>query len=261
MLETRLRPPSLREIPAGKALFAHGEGVEAHRHRQGQLIYASAGVLVITAAGGTWVAPTNRIAWTPPGIEHYHRAYGETEMRLLQVSGEVGDLLPPRPTVFAVTPLLREALLALTDDRQLPLARRARLRDVVVDELIDLAEQSLVCTLYLPEPTDDRLRAATDRLHADPAAPATLADLGRAVGASERTLSRLFHTELGMGFHQWRTLLRIQRALIHLTQGRPVTDIAIALGWANPTSFIEAFTAIVGQTPGRYQVEARRTRS
>jgi AraC-like DNA-binding protein len=40
-----------------------------------------------------------------------------------------------------------------------------------------------------------------------------------------------------------------------------VTETAIALGWANPTSFIEAFTAVVGQTPGRYQADYRRARA
>ena len=68
-----------------------------------------------------------------------------------------------------------------------------------------------------------------------------------------------FGTRLVAKAATWRTLLRIQHALIHLTQDRPVTDTAIALGWANPTSFIEAFTAIVGQTPGRYQAEVRRS--
>ncbi|MEV8476362.1 helix-turn-helix transcriptional regulator [Streptomyces sp. NPDC051173] len=86
----------------------------------------------------------------------------------------------------------------------------------------------------------------------------TLAELGRTVGASERTLSRLFRTELGMGFHRWRSLLRVQHALVGLVEGDAVIDTATRLGWANPTSFIEAFTAIVGQTPGRYQTELRR---
>ena len=30
-------------------------------------------------------------------------------------------------------------------------------------------------------------------------------------------------------------------------------EISARLGWANPTSFITAFTSLVGQTPGRYQ--------
>jgi AraC-like DNA-binding protein len=248
-------------MAAGRTSLAHGESTSPHSHRQGQLVYAAAGVFVTTAAGGSWVVPASRIAWTPPGVVHHHRAYGETEIHLLRVPPGLCSQLPSAPTVLAVTPLLREALLALTSERRLEPSRRIRLRNVVVDELRDIAGQSLICTLYLPEPADDRLRAVTGLLRADPAAPATLAELGRAVGASERTLSRLFSTELGMSFHQWRALLRIQHALVHLVQDRPVTETAIALGWANPTSFIEAFTAVVGQTPGRYQADYRRARA
>lgn len=45
--------------------------------------------------------------------------------------------------------------------------------------------------------------------------------------------------------------------LIHLTHGRTVTDTAAMCGWSNPSSFIDAFTDVVGQTPGRYQAELR----
>ena len=72
-----------------------------------------------------------------------------------------------------------------------------------------------------------------------------------------------FHpiVELSMSFHQWRTLLRIQRALIELSDGASVTDTAIRLGWSNPSSFIDAFTVLVGQTPGGYRSSARSSRS
>ena len=93
----------------------------------------------------------------------------------------------------------------------------------------------------------------TDLLHADPSSQATLAELGQTVGASERTLSRLFHTELNMGFRQWRAQLRIHQSLVHLAEGHSVTDTAIACGWSNPSTFIEAFTGTLGQTPGRFQ--------
>ncbi|MFD4767366.1 helix-turn-helix domain-containing protein [Streptomyces niveus] len=81
----------------------------------------------------------------------------------------------------------------------------------------------------------------------------TLAELGARVGASERTLSRLLGQELRMSFHQWRTQLPVQNALTRLAAGKSVTDTALACGWANPTSFIEAFAALVGETPGRYR--------
>jgi methylphosphotriester-DNA--protein-cysteine methyltransferase len=53
-------------------------------------------------------------------------------------------------------------------------------------------------------------------------------------------------------------LLRVQHALVRLVEGEPVIDTAARLGWSNPTSFIEAFSALIGQTPGRYRAELRR---
>ncbi len=82
--------------------------------------------------------------------------------------------------------------------------------------------------------------------------PATLAQLGKKIDTSERTLSRLFHRETGMSFRQWRAQLRIHHALLLLTEGTSVTDTALACGWANPSAFIETFTALVGVTPGHY---------
>ncbi|MEU6171313.1 helix-turn-helix transcriptional regulator [Streptantibioticus parmotrematis] len=234
--------------------LAHGDGVAPHRHADGQLLYPSAGVLATTTERGTWVAPPNRVVWTPPGFEHGHRAYGQTDVRVVEMARALCASLPDRPMVFSVSPLLREVLLVLTGGRALRPGARDRLREVAVDELADLGEEDL----YLPEPADDRLRAVTGLLHADPANPSTLAQLGRTAGASERTLSRLFRTELGMSFHRWRSLLRVQHALVRLVEGDAVIDTATRLGWANPTSFIEAFTAVVGQTPGRYQAELRR---
>jgi AraC-like DNA-binding protein len=224
-----------------------------HSHGEGQLVYAAAGALATTTERGTWVAPANRITWTPPGFQHAHRFYGETEVRLVAIPiGLCGELVA-HPSVFAVSPVLREVLLALTQRPETRPGAHDRLLAVAIDELVETPEQSL----HLPEPRDDRLRAVTDRLHADPGHNATLLELGRAVGASERTLSRLFHAELGMSFHRWRTILRIHHGLVHLTHGRSVTETAIVCGWSNPTSFIEAFTEVVGQTPGRYQADLR----
>ncbi|MET8857370.1 AraC family transcriptional regulator [Streptomyces sp. NPDC004579] len=245
--------PSDEPILQGGAWLPHGFRLDPHSHAQGQLVYAAAGALATATERGTWVAPANRITWTPPHFAHAHRFYGPTDVRLVVVPLDLCGELVDHPSVFTVSPLLREALLALTDEPERRPGAHRRLLAVIVDELADAAESSL----HLPEPVDDRLRAATDLLHEDPARPATLAELGRAVGASERTLSRLFHAELSMSFHRWRTTLRIHHALAHLTDGMSVTDTAVACGWSNPSSFIDAFTEVVGQTPGRYRATLR----
>jgi len=239
--------------PQGGGWLPHGYHLESHSHPAGQLVYAAAGAFATTTEYGTWVAPASRVTWTPPGFRHSHRFYGRTDARILAVpSDECGDLVR-YPCVFVVSPLLREGILALTGGREKSADADRRLRAVVLDELGDIPEESL----HLPEPRDDRLRAVTDLLHADPGRNTTLTELGRVAGASERTLSRLFHADLGMSFHRWRTILRIHYALIRLADGDSVTDTAVSCGWSNPSTFIEAFSAIVGQTPGRYQADLR----
>ena len=253
MLESRHAVVEDAEPFAGMGVLPHGQVVGAHSHRLGQLLYASAGVLATTTERGTWFAPADRITWTPPGFRHSHRTSGETEVRRVELPARFDLLLPARPSIFAVTPLLREALLVLSSGRPLRPGPRHRLYGLIIDELTGAPEQEL----YLPEPVDDRLRAVTALLRADPGSSATLAELGRSVGAGERSLSRLFRSEFGLSFRQWRTTLRIQHALVLLGDGHAVTTIAARLGWANPTSFIEAFVAAVGQTPGRYQADLR----
>ncbi|TVZ05108.1 AraC family transcriptional regulator [Trebonia kvetii] len=165
-------------------------------------------------------------------------------------------LAPDHPAVFLVSGLAREILLALTGERGdgraaggYDRAALERLRRVLVDELREAREQPL----HLPQPRDDRVRAVALMLREDPADNTSLAELLAAAGASARTLSRLFRTELGITFYEWRTQLRIYHALVLLADGHDTSYVAHACGWANPSSFIAAFAGIIGTTPGRYR--------
>jgi AraC-like DNA-binding protein len=106
---------------------------------------------------------------------------------------------------------------------------------------------------YLPEPSDDRIAQIDALLHEDPADPRTLRELGAVVGASERTLSRLFRAQTGMTFPQWRAQLRLHHAVRRLANGTPVTTVAHETGYANASAFVEAFRLATGTTPGAYQ--------
>jgi AraC-like DNA-binding protein len=233
----------------GVHLWPSGGTSPAHSHPRGHLVYAAAGVLSVRTERGTSIVPANRVAWTPAGFTHDHRAHGETDMRIVFLPASLTRLLPGRPAVFLASGLAREVLLTLTSPRDFARAARARLHRVLVDELHEAHEQPL----QLPEPRDDRLRAVARILDDNPADNTMLAALGPAVGASARTLSRLFRDELGMTFYEWRTQLRICHALVLLAEGHDTTRVAHACGWANPSSFITAFTTIVGTTPGRHR--------
>ena len=71
-------------------------------------------------------------------------------------------------------------------------------------------------------------------------------------GASERTLARLFRSETGMTFAAWRQQLRLIRALELLAEGTAVTEVALAVGFDSPSSFIAMFRRSLGTTPSRY---------
>jgi AraC-like DNA-binding protein len=239
------------------------------------LVYAARGVLSVHTERGTSIVPANRAAWIPAGFTHYHRAHGHTDMRIEFLPPSLARLLPGHPAVFTASDLAREVLLTLTGPRNYDRAARdadraardadrpardwdraarSRLRRVLVDELHEALEQPL----QLPEPHDDRLQAIAQMLYKEPADNTSLAELGQTIGASARTLSRLFRNDLGMTFYEWRTQLRIYHALVLLADGHDTTHVAHACGWANPSSFIAAFTNIIGTTPGRHRTSHQR---
>lgn len=230
-------------------LLGHDERTPAHSHDLGHLVYPASGVLSLVTSEGSWIAPSNRVVWVPAEFKHQHRAHGATDMRVVFLPRDMAALLIDRPAVLATTPLAREAMLALTGPRGREKTSTDRLRLVVIDELSSTGEQPL----HLPEPHDDRLVAVTNLVEADLSNPVSLAELGHRVGASERTLTRLFQQETGMTFRQWRSELRVHRALLLLADGMSVYDTAAECGWANPGSFITAFTSLVGMSPGRYR--------
>ena len=234
------------------AELGHRERIGWHYHDMQQLVYPSSGVLAISAAAGTWAVPPQRAVWIPAGVPHAHRAHGPVQMRTLAFPpAAAGDPpLPSSPVVLAVSPLLREIIVALTSGDGAPYTARQRtaMEQVALDQLRRVSQ----LPVRLPALADDRLRAIAAVLRVNPADERTLAELGMAVGASERTLSRLFRQEAGMSFPQWRTQFRLQHALALLADRTPVTTTALACGWSNPSAFIETFRRTFGATPGKF---------
>ena len=254
--------PASRLWPSGGVhLWPSGGTSPVHSHRRGHLVYAARGVLSVHTERGTSIVPANRVAWIPAGFAHYHRAHGQTDMRIEFLTASLARLVPGHPAVFMASDLAREIMLTLTGPRNYDRAAGshdrgagARLRRVLVDELREAPEQPL----QLPEPRDDRLQAMARRLYENPADNTSLAEHGQTIGASARTLSRLFRNELGMTFYEWRTQLRVYHALVLLADGHDTTHVAHACGWANPSGFIAAFTNLIGTTPGRHRSGHRR---
>jgi hypothetical protein len=94
----------------------HRERIDWHDHAEQQLLYPSSGVLIVSTTQGSWVVPPQRAVWLPAAVAHAHQAYGATQVRTVAFPVDVNPLGLTQPTVLSVSRLLRELIIAITDD-------------------------------------------------------------------------------------------------------------------------------------------------
>ena len=104
---------------------------------------------------------------------------------------------------------------------------------------------------FLPLSTDARLSRFMKTLIENPGDKRSFDVLARKAGSNLHTLSRLFASETGMTFSQWRMRLRMMEAVERLSQGRTITQVSFELGYASASAFIAAFRRNLGVTPGQ----------
>jgi AraC-like DNA-binding protein len=224
---------------------------QPHQHRKAQLLYVISGLTTVEAAGGVWTVPPRCALWIPGGISHWGRATGPIKICSLYVEPNLTKINHNKCGILFVQPFLRELLLRFDTQsslEQIDGEREARLLAVLLDEL----EAAPLEPIHLPLPTDKRLRRLVETMLENPAARYTIDEWGAAIGASNRTLSRLFQRETGMSFVRWRQQLHVGLALQRLAAGELVTNIAVDLGYESTSAFIAMFRRMLGTTPARY---------
>ena len=107
-------------------------------------------------------------------------------------------------------------------------------------------------SLGLPLPRDRRLKALCDALMDNPADGRGLTEWAEQVGASARTLARLFQSELGTSFGAWRQQLRLAKAVDEISRGLPMAQVAAAVGYASQAAFSAMFAKALGVPPSRF---------
>ena len=218
-----------------------------HHHDWWQLSYALSGLLTLETERESFMAPPQRAIWIPPGLHHKAMNASHTEMRSLYIGNELMGWAPPRCRVIAISPLVRELIVAvsmLPADYDVADAS-GRLARVLVDQLARMPEVAF----NLPMPADPRLVRICAALQLAPDDSRTISEWGRLAGLSERTLTRLFMQQTGLSFGDWRQRLRLLVALGGLEKGHPVTRVALDSGYASPSAFIAAFRRAFGVTP------------
>lgn len=224
--------------------------VQEHAHGCDQLIYAIRGVMQVSVGRCAWLIPPHFGMWIPARIPHSIKMPEVVSMRTLYLRRRLSARLPATCTVIHIPPLLRELILETVRLREL--RTRDRLHCAVRDLLLSNLESASVMETSLTLPQDPRARAVADKVISSLAERQPLADICASVGASVRTIQRIFRREVGSDFKSWRRQARLLKAIELLVGGQPVKEVGYALGYRQPTAFVEMFRGILGATPGAW---------
>lgn len=229
--------------------YADGHHIPLHQHDRDQLLYAIRGVMRLRTEQEAWVIPSDRAVYIPAETPHSVSMHGTVDMRTLYIAAASGDKHVQTMRVLTVSNLLREMILALSEE---PVDYGADSRGDHLARLIELelgrAEE---LSLSIPLPSDPRLQRLCASILADPADRRTLDGWSQIVGASPRTLARLFETDLGMNFNKWRQRVRFHNALEALSCGEPISNVAYQNGYQSASAFSAAFSKEMGISPSK----------
>lgn len=234
--------------------YRDGARLDRHTHPWGQLVYAASGTMQVATPSAAWLAPPTRAIWIPGGVPHEIAMRGTVAMRTLYLAPSVEDARLSGCRAIEVAPLLKELILHIVRLGMLDSNDPAHAR--MEGLLVDLLAAAETVPLELPLPSDPRAKAFADRLLAYPGHEEVLGAMTRGSGASLRTLQRLFVAETGLSLDAWRGRVRMQQAVVSLSNGAPVSEAALDAGYQSPSAFIAAFKRAFGVTPARWRARS-----
>ncbi|PKF48952.1 AraC family transcriptional regulator [Enterovibrio nigricans] len=225
----------------------HDSGM--HKHRKHQLLFASSGCMSINLDGVWCVLPPSRAVWIPAGVEHCAVMRNVVDYRSLYFDVDVSPLFPLEIKIQSVSGLLKELIERMAHwEWNKPVEEQVNTFALFCEELVLCEEEFFSLRL----PTDRRVQRWLGLVMDGELIPENLADMAENIGASAKTISRIFIRETGMPYQSWRQQWRLQTSIERLSKGVSVSDIASELEFSSDSAFISYFRKMTGHTPGRY---------
>jgi AraC-like DNA-binding protein len=187
--------------------------------------------------------------WLPPQWPHSVTMRSHVEMRTIYIAPAPCEALPQQPVLAEISGLLRELILALLDEpaEYEESGRGGSVAQLILTELARLRERKL----GVPMPRDARALRVARALLDNSSIDFGLDRWAHEAGASRRTLARIFRSETGLGFAEWRARLRALDGLARLSDGASVAETAASVGYASPSAFSAMIHRTLGGPPRR----------
>lgn len=222
-----------------------------HYHDMHQLIYAFEGSVEVEGQTGAYKVPRQFAVWIPAGTVHRTTLHKVRSGSVFLDPGML-DSPPGSPRVIAVSTLMREMIMysmrwpLRRDDDDTSEAYYRCFAKLCVEWIAD--EVNLV----LPFSADRRINAIMSITRNRIAA--TLPEVCREVGMSDRSLRRHFKGSVGITWEDYRQRLRIYLAIDSLeSTTKPVGVIAADVGYGSQAAFAKMFRAVTGVRPAEYR--------
>ncbi|MFA0054805.1 AraC family transcriptional regulator [Vibrio echinoideorum] len=226
-----------------------------HQHTWHQVIFPIKGLLQTKTDHYQHLVPHTSALFVPAGIPHESIALNHTTFVGIYLNPAFGTTYKPEVRTIALTPFLNELLQEIR--RQCEGSESDEEVSRLLAVLHDQVMKDNVQTFQLLLPEDRRLKLIFEALTDTPALDWSLNEWGKKVGASERTLSRLFSKEFNTSFQLWRQQIRLIYSLSLLDEEVSIQSIADKVGYQNDSSYIKAFKAYFDVTPQQFRVNGR----
>ncbi|WP_174510023.1 AraC family transcriptional regulator [Klebsiella oxytoca] len=229
--------------------YQRGEADPPHYHVEGQLLFATRGVMLVETENDRWVIPPQSALWLPPFQIHNYHLLSQTDLRAIYFSSslieECSNFMKSNQVhVITATALVKELIAGLfSEDYNRPSQRKMALL------LLEILSEAPPLTTKLPMPHDERLFSAARELLVNQRWDASLSELAYIAAVSERTFSRLFIKDTGFSYRAWKQRARICASLDLLANGIPIKQVAYQPGFSCPAAFTAAFRSILDATP------------
>ncbi|MBS1619950.1 MAG: helix-turn-helix domain-containing protein [Bacteroidetes bacterium] len=245
-----------------KAAFVMHEKFERliplHQHTKGQLTYIEGGIAYITIHFKTYIVPAHHFFWIPRGMPHLLRVSNSaTVVRNIYfyTHDDARDEFYSKLGIYPASRLLLE-MIKYTERWD---GRHVKSNNENFEFLIalknilpEMGHKTL--PIILPITEDESMKRILRYMESRISLPLTLEQVSSQFNMSTRSLSRFFQARLQISFLQYLKTLRMVKAIeMLLKTQKPISEIALLVGYDSIGSFSNAFFALTQSRPSDFR--------